>query len=172
MNGERGRRVPAASAWLLALALGVILGVGGALLMPKLWDSESVPQKLVDALDCPKPIRQTPAAAHHADEGPDGYSWFAVTHADEFFYAGCETGPGTMYLHFPEWIKMGHVLASLHHFGAVCVVGDGVFEGTLLDGRAQLEELCHQIGGTLETLEGGGRPAGAHRHRSAARPST
>jgi hypothetical protein len=157
---------------VLALAFGVILGVAGALLIPKLWDGESVPQKLVDALDCPTPIRQTPAAAHHSGEGPDGYSWFAATHADEIFYAGCETGPGTMYLHFPSWIKIGHVVASLHHFGAVCLVGDGVFEGTLLDGRAQLEQLCRQIGGTLENLEGGGHPAGSDRHPSTAGAST
>lgn len=47
---------------------------------------------------------------------------------------------------------MRHVLATLDNFGAVCVVGQSLFEGKLLDGRDQLEELCEKVGGELENL--------------------
>ena len=147
------RRKTGAVPWLLGLAFGLMIGCAGTLLVPKLWEgSGSVPRQLVDALNCPTPIPQTAAAAHHAEEGPNGYSWFAATHADEITYAGCETGPGTLYLHFPGGIEMGHVMTSLRHFGAVCVVDHGVFDGKLLNGRAQLEELCRHVGGDLEIL--------------------
>lgn len=147
------RRKAGAAPWLLGLAFGLMIGCAGTLLVPKLWEGNgSVPRQLVDALNCPTPIPQTAAAAHRAGGGPSGYSWFAATHADEIFYAGCDVGPGTLYLHFPSSIKMAHVLASLHHFGAVCVVEQGVFEGTILNGRVQLEELCRHVGGDLEIL--------------------
>jgi hypothetical protein len=167
------RRATAAAPWLLGLVCGLIIGIAGTLLIPKLWQgNESVPEQLVDALNCPTPIPQTAAAAHHADEGPNGYSWFAATHADEISYAGCDTGPGTLYLHFPNSIEMGHVLASLRHFGAVCVVGNGVFEGTILNGRVQLEELCRQLGGSLDILEAHKRVRAFRTKASGRQPST
>lgn len=134
---------------------GTLLGIVGTLLVlhATAGGGADAPEQLVEALHCPAPIPQTAAAAHHAEEGPNGYSWFAATHADRIVYTGCETGPGALYLHFNSGIEMSHVLATLRHFGAVCVAEHGIFDGKILNGRSQLEELCEVVGGRLVRLE-------------------
>lgn len=145
--------MPARAKWLLA---GALLGIVGTLLVAHIvgGGDEEVPERLADALECPAPIPQTAAAAHHAEDGPHGYSWFAATHADRIAYSGCELGPGALYLHFRGEIQIPHVLATLDNFGAVCVAEHGVFDGKLLNGRAQLEDLCDEVGGNLVTFPG------------------
>jgi hypothetical protein len=142
--------------WLKGLAAGLLIGAAGALLIGQLTDGEDgVPEQLAEALGCSSDvIPSTAAAVHHAEEGPHGYSWFAATHAERILYVnGCDpVGPGTRYLEFGSGIEMGHVLATLRHYGAVCVVGQAVFDGKLLNGRAQLEELCSKVSGRIEVL--------------------
>jgi hypothetical protein len=140
--------------WLKGLVAGVLIGAIGALMVKGLAaDREGIPNRLADALECPSPIPETAASAHHAHDGPYGYSWFAATHAERILYIGCETGPGTTYMRYGSAIDMGHMLATLHHHGAVCLVGQAVFDGKLLNGRAQLEELCASLDGKLEVFK-------------------
>lgn len=118
-------------------------------------DEQGVPEQLSEALGCSGGVHpSTAAAAHHAGGGPDGFSWFAATHAERILgINGCDSvGPATTYLEFGDQTDVDHVLATLDHFGAVCVVNRAIFEGTLLDGRTQLEELCTEVGGELKVF--------------------
>jgi hypothetical protein len=148
---------------LKPLLAGILVGVMGTLLVAHVLDKvgRDVPKQLTDALQCPGPIPSTPAAARHAEDGPNGYSWFAATHADRIVYTGCDLGPGALYLHFDPGIEISHVLTTLDHFGAVCVAEHGVFDGKILDGRTQLEDLCDEVGGRLVNLEDRRRSAPA-----------
>ncbi|MGB7587868.1 MAG: hypothetical protein WBM00_04090 [Solirubrobacterales bacterium] len=139
--------------WIKGLIAGVLVGIAVVLLVGRFTgDSESVPQELADTLGCPSPAPQTAAWAHH---GP-GYSRFSANHANLILgIGGCETGPATLYLRYGAAMDMSHVLATLHRFGAVCVVGHAIFDGKVLNGRPQLRELCAEVGGTLKIL----RPA-------------
>jgi len=142
--------------WLKGLVAGLLIGVADALLVGQLThDENGVPEQLAEALGCPEGVSPLTAAAdHYSEDGPNGYSWFAATHAQRMLYVnGCDpVGPGASYLEFGSGIEMGHVLASLRHCGAVCVVGQAVFDGKLLNGRTQLEELCAKVEGRIEVL--------------------
>lgn len=135
--------------WLKGLFAGILLGVAGTLAVHHFASGDdSVPQQLADALGCPSPTPHNAAYAHH---GP-GYSVFAAEHAVKILgIGGCETGPATMYLEYEASMDMSHVLATLHRFGAVCVLNHAIFEGKVLNGRAQLKELCAEVGGRLVT---------------------
>ena len=147
------------STWLKGLVAGLLIGVAGMLLVGHLTEgAEGVPERLAEAIGCSEGSDgvhpSTAARAHRMFDGPYGYSWFAATHAERVLGVnGCDpVGPATGYLEFGEEIEMGHVLATLDNFGAVCVVGQAVFEGKVLNGREHLEELCEEVGGELEVL--------------------
>jgi len=139
--------------WLVA---GLIVGVVATLLVQHLATADQdVPERIADELGCSDGVHpSTAAAAHHASDGSHGFSWFSVTHADRILAINnCSSlGPTTTYLEFSDQVDIQHVLATLDNFGAVCVVGQALFEGKLLDGRAQLSELCETVGGELKVL--------------------
>jgi hypothetical protein len=144
------------------LAVGLIVGVAATLLVSSITSSDSdLPEQIAEELGCSDGAEgvhpSSAAAAHHAFDGPNGYSWFAATHASRVLgINGCDpVGPATSYLEFSDQMDMSHVLATLDHFGAVCLVGHSVFEGKILNGRPQLKELCNAVGGELKTLRGG-----------------
>lgn len=142
--------------WLKGLTAGVLIGVAGFLLINRLGgDSRGTPEQLAAALGCSAGVNpSSAAAAHHANDGPYGYSWFAATHAEQVLYInGCDpVGPGTHYLQFSPYTQMSHVLATLRYFKAVCVVDHAIFDGKLLNDRAHLKELCAEVGGKLKVL--------------------
>jgi hypothetical protein len=144
------------ASWVKGLLAGLIAGIAGTLLVVHLTDGEDLPQELADALHCSAPIPQTAAGVHHGQVG--SISWFAATHADRIAYVGCDLGPGTRYLHYPGRFPMSHVLATLDRVGAVCVKDEAFFDGALLNGRDQLEELCSDVGGRLAVLSPGHGP--------------
>ena len=145
-------------AWLKGLMAGLLIGVAGMLLVDHLTGDKGVPEQLAEAIGCSEGSDgvhpSTAARAHRMFDGPYGYSWFAATHAERVLGVnGCDpVGPATSYLEFDEGTEMSHVLATLDNFGAVCVVGQAVFEGKVLDGREHLEELCEEVGGELKIL--------------------
>jgi hypothetical protein len=145
-----------ASPWLKGLVIGILIGVVGFFLVDRVvGNDESVPQQLAEVFGCSDGINpSTAAAAHHAEDG-SYFSWFAATHAEQVLYVnGCDpVGPGTLYLQYAPEIEMEHVLATLHHFGALCIAGQAIFDGKMLEGRAELEQLCSAVGGKLEVLE-------------------
>ncbi|HKT83777.1 MAG TPA: hypothetical protein VJQ84_08070 [Solirubrobacterales bacterium] len=135
--------------------MGLLIGVVATLLAGYVIEErdKDVPEQLTEALGCSDGIYPSSAAAvHHAPPGYHRFSWFAATHAERILgINGCEpVGPATTYLEFGDWMNMRHVLATLDNLGAVCVVGQALFDGELLSGRAQLEELCDTVGGQLE----------------------
>lgn len=139
--------------WLVA---GLLIGVVATLLVQHFTTgAQDLPEQLAEELGCSEGVHpSTAAAAHHSMDGPNGFSWFAVSHADRILgINGCDpVGPALTYLEFSDHIDMRDVLATLDNFGAVCIVGQSVFEGKLLDGRAQLSELCEKVGGELNVL--------------------
>lgn len=145
-------------AWLKGLIAGLLIGVAGMLLVDRVGGDQGVPEQLAEVLGCSDGSEgvhpSTAARAHRMFDGPYGYSWFAATHAERVLGVnGCDpVGPATSYLEFDEGTEMSHVLATLNNFGAVCVVGQAVFEGKVLDGRTHLEEVCEEVGGELEAL--------------------
>jgi hypothetical protein len=139
--------------WLIA---GLLVGVIATLLVQQFTTSDQdLPERIAEELGCSDGVHpSTAAAAHHSMDGPNGFSWFSVTYAERILgINGCDpVGPAVTYLEFSDQIEMQDVLATLDNFGAVCVVGQSVFEGKLLDGRAQLSGLCDKVGGKLEVL--------------------
>ncbi len=139
--------------WLVA---GLFIGVVATLLIQHFTTSEqNLPEQIAEELGCSDGVHpSTAAAAHHSMGGRGGFSWFSVTRAERILgINGCDpVGPAVTYLEFSDQIEMQDVLATLDNFGAVCVVGQSVFEGKLLDGRAQLSELCEKVGGELDVL--------------------
>lgn len=144
---------------LKSLTAGLLVGVAATLLISSFAGGDpDLPERIAEELGCSDGAEgvhpSSAAAAHHALDGPNGYSWFAATHAYRVLgINGCDpVGPSTSYLEFGDRMDMSHVLATLDHFGAVCLSGHSVFEGKLLNGRQQLEELCATVGGELKTL--------------------
>ena len=141
---------------LKGLIVGLLIGVAAMLLVGYIEDRDKdIPEQLTEAFGCSDGIYPSTAAdAHHRFDGPHGFSWFAATHAKRILaIGGCApAGPVTTYLEFYDQMDMGHVLATLDNFGAVCLVEQAVFEGQLLNGRAHLEELCDTVDGQLEVL--------------------
>jgi len=151
---------------LKGLLAGLLIGVAGTLLVGHFTgDHEELPERIAGELGCSDGadgIHPSTAARAHRYFGPsDGFSWFAVTHAERILgINGCDTfSPATSYLEFGDGIEMEHVLATLNNFGAVCLVSHAVFEGKVLNGRPLLEELCSAVDGELKVL---GRSASAH----------
>ena len=144
------------------LAAGLVIGVAATLLVSTVTGSDSdLPEQIAQELGCSDGADgvhpSSAAAAHRAFDGPNGYSWFAATHANRVLgINGCDpVGPATSYLEFADSMDMTHVLATLDHFGAICLVGHSVFEGKILNGRKHLEEVCEAVGGDLKILHGG-----------------
>lgn len=144
------------------LAAGLLIGVAVTLLVSSFAGSDpDLPERIAENLGCSDGAEgvhpSSAAAAHHAFDGPNGYSWFAATHANRVLgINGCDpVGPATRYLEFDDGTNMSHVLATLDHFGAVCVVGHSVFEGRLLNGLSQFEHLCEAVSGDLKTVRRG-----------------
>lgn len=141
---------------LRGLIAGLLIGVVATLLVQHFTTSDQdLPEQIAEELGCSGGVHpSTAAAAHHAWGGPNGFSWFSVTHAERILGVnGCDSvGPATTYLEFGDQIEMRNVLATLDNFGSVCVVGQSVFEGKLLNGRDQLGELCEKVGGELKVL--------------------
>lgn len=135
---------------LKPFALGLLLGVVGTLLVfyATSLGGKSVPEELESALHCSDGASDLPASiARHTA----GYSEWAATHASRIYGIGCDAGPATVFLQFsPYRHEVEHALASIRGFGAVCVVDHGIFSGKSLNGRAQLEELCSDVGGQIE----------------------
>jgi hypothetical protein len=151
------------SAGLKWLAVGLLIGVAATLLVEHITaDDEGIPEQLAEALGCSDGVDgvhpSTAARAHRYFGRSDGFSWFAVTHAERILGVnGCDSvGPASSFLEFGEETDMRHVLATLDHFGAVCIVDLSVFEGKVLNGRAHLEELCQTVGGQLKVLHSAG----------------
>lgn len=141
------------------LALGLLIGAATTLLIQRTDAADqSVPEQLAEALGCSDGAEgihpSTAARAHRYFGRSDGFSWFAVTHAEQILGVnGCEpVGPASSFLEFGNEINIRHVLVTLSHFGAVCVVGQSVFEGKVLNGRTHLEEVCEAVGGELKVL--------------------
>lgn len=144
---------------LKGLAAGLLIGVVATLLVGSIVASDkNVPERIAEELGCSDGVDglhpSTAAAAHRYFGGPNGFSWFAATHADRVLgINGCDpVGPATSYLQFSDQIDMRHVLATLDNFGAVCLAGQAVFEGKVLNGREHFEELCNSVGGELKVL--------------------
>jgi hypothetical protein len=139
--------------WLVA---GLVIGVIATQLIQHFTASDQdLPERISEELGCSDGVHpSTAAAAHHLTGGPSGFSWFSVTHAERILgINGCDSlGPAVVYLEFGDQIEIQNVLTTLDNFGAVCVVGQSVFDGKLLDGRSQLSELCENVGGELEVL--------------------
>lgn len=136
-----------------------MVGVAATLLVSSITGSDAdLPEQIAEDLGCSDGAEgvhpSSAAAAHHAFDGPNGYSWFAATHASRVLgINGCDpVGPATSYLEFGDEMDMSHVLATLDRFGAVCLVGHSVFEGRILNGRPHLEDLCTSVGGELKIL--------------------
>jgi hypothetical protein len=133
-----------------ALAIGLVLGIAGTLLVSHVsGQGENVAEQLEAALRCDDgPINQTAAIAHHTA----GYSLWASTHAERLYGIGCDAGPATILLEFsPYGSDLEHALATMRGFGAVCVVHHGVFEGRSL-GSQLLRELCSDVGGQIRVV--------------------
>jgi len=144
---------------LKGLVAGMLIGIAGVLLIGHVADrNQGVPEQLAEALGCstgsdglrPKSARD----AQRYFGRNDGFSRFAATRAERILsISGCDPlGPATTYLDFGPRTNMNRVLKTLDNFGAVCVVGQAVFEGKVLDGRTHFEELCDRVGGELEHL--------------------
>ncbi len=149
---------------LKGLAAGLLIGVVATLLAGSIVDSnKDVPERIAEELGCSDGVEglhpSTAAAAHRYFGGPNGFSWFAATHADRVLGVnGCDpVGPATSYLEFSDQMDMRHVLATLNNFDAICLVGQAVFEGKVLNGREHFEELCNSVGGELKILHGSDR---------------
>lgn len=65
---------------------------------------------------------------------------------------GCETGPAATYMAYGSEVFFHRALHSLRGYGALCVVGEGFFEGHALDGPEQFHELCNEVGGRIRRL--------------------
>lgn len=147
------------NAGLKWLAVGLLIGVAATLLIERIAaHDEGVPEQLAEALGCSDGAGgvhpSTAARAHRYFGNSDGFSWFAVTHAERILGVnGCDpVGPASSFLEFGGDTDMGHVLTTLDHFGAVCVVDQSVFEGKVLNGRTHLEDLCTDVDGELKVL--------------------
>lgn len=142
--------------WARGLVAGVLIGVVATLLVQHLApDDQGVPERIAEELGCSDGVHpSTAAAARHSAGGPNGFSWFSVSHAERILGVSCDPiGPATTYLEFGEQVEMPNVLATLDNYGAVSLVGQAVFDGKLLDGRAQFGELCEKVGGELRALQ-------------------
>jgi hypothetical protein len=135
---------------LKALLAGLVLGIAGTLLVVHFTGpSQSVPEKLEEALQCEDgPVDQTAAIAHHTA----GYSAWAATHAMRLMGIGCDAGPATIYMRFsPYRSTLAHALATMRGYGPVCVVDSGLFGGRSLGGGL-LNDLCDEVGGEVRRL--------------------
>lgn len=153
---------------LKGLAAGLLIGAVATLLVSSIVDSDKdLPERIAEELGCSDGADgvhpSSAARAHHAFDGPHGYSWFAATHAERVLgITGCgDAGPATAYLEFSDYMDMRHVLATLDNFGAVCQVDQALFEGKVLDGRSHLEDLCDAVGGELKIFHASQSPAQA-----------
>ena len=135
---------------LKGLLVGLVLGIVGTLLVAHFTGpSQSVPEKLEEALHCDDgAVDQTAAIAHHTA----GYSLWAATHANRLMGVGCDAGPATIYMRFsPYRSTLAHALATMRGYGRVCVVDPGFFGGRSLGGDL-LNELCDEVGGEVRSL--------------------
>ncbi|HEX5763152.1 MAG TPA: hypothetical protein VFY04_08525 [Solirubrobacterales bacterium] len=144
---------------LKGLVAGMLIGIAGVLLVGHIADrNQGVPEQLAEALGCSTGSSGLrPSSARDAQRyfgRDDGFSRFAATNAERILdISGCDPlGPATTYLEFGPRTNMNRVLKTLDNFGAVCVVGQAVFEGKVLDGRVHFEELCDTVGGELKVL--------------------